>query len=175
MCLALRFLLIRVVDITVQIFIMQSFGVSLLEQQNLWHSYVTSTSSIMMWLQGCCLLTIKPWDNRRDKGLTLVWTHWLWSLSVSSDPPPPPLSDPVQLPALGLACRSVHLYLLYVGGWSSSTVSGQPYLDHGRYGTAEASVSDDTLVKTHRPPVCVCVAVLTCTCGGLQNVFINVY
>lgn len=90
-------------------------------------------------------------------------------------PPPPPLSDPVQLPALGLACRSVHLYLLYVGGWSSSTVSGQPYLDHGRYGTAEASVSDDTLVKTHRPPVCVCVAVLTCTCGGLQNVFINVY
>ena len=52
----------------------------------------------------------------------------------------PPLSVPLQVPALGLVpsecvCVNgrvrIYLYLLDVGGWSSSAVSRQPYLKRG--------------------------------------------
>ena len=51
----------------------------------------------------------------------------------------PPLSVPLQVPALGLVRQNVcvngrvrvYLYLLYVGGWSSIAVSRQPYLKRG--------------------------------------------
>lgn len=112
------------------------------------------------------VIILRPRESHIDEGIMLVWTHWSWSLSFSlvflS-----PLSAPLQVSVLGLAwqgvrvygCVRVYLSLLCVGGWSSTAVSRQPYLQ--QRDTGQRGPLCLTLWKLTGLCWCVCLRVLS--------------